>query len=374
MNLNKVFILLSFVTHTLALSSEEIEGKIGNGCRNKISFTHAFFTESGSTCESCKFCVGSALRHLFDPKISSTCVECNAPDDDCKEFKVYTSFENAWKAWFFSVFSSDASTSNDPKRIKIEGSNSFNGNAESSESSWHTLYDSEQADGLKFLDRNAEQFFSFPNDQEYKSYAITFTRMDDAAKLQIGHYAIIQSYTKDCTSLSLEQLTGRKIAAPTETPTVAPTETPTVASTEVINLAMQGTATQSSNYKTFSDAGRAIDGNTDGGFLYNESNTVTHTSDSSPWWKVVLAKKAIIKKIVVWKRTGCCSFYADNLVVHIVNSSSGDVIKRPVSNSESIIKFEFQFDDVIGDTVMVTKVSGTKVIALAEVQVFGYYV
>ena len=111
MNLNKVFILLSFVTHTLALSSEEIEGKIGNGCRNKISFTHAFFTESGSTCESCKFCVGSALSHLFDPKISSTCVECNAPDDDCKEFKVYTSFENAWKAWFFSVSSSDASTS-----------------------------------------------------------------------------------------------------------------------------------------------------------------------------------------------------------------------------------------------------------------------
>ena len=68
-----------------------------------------------------------------------------------------------------------------------------------------------------------------------------------------------------------------------------------------MNVARQGKATQSSTAYG-GDAGRAIDGNTNGSFA---DGTSTHTLEGvgDPWWEVDLGSEYPIEKIVVWNRT-----------------------------------------------------------------------
>ena len=101
----------------------------------------------------------------------------------------------------------------DPKRIILEGSNNFNGEVGSSTNTWITLYDSDQRSGLSFSGRSEEETFVFTNDLNFKHYAITFVRKPDASKLQVGSYKIVQSYAKECSSVLLEKLTGKKVPA-----------------------------------------------------------------------------------------------------------------------------------------------------------------
>ena len=101
----------------------------------------------------------------------------------------------------------------DPKRIVLEGSNSFNGEAGSSKNTWITLYDSDQRSGLSFSGRSNEETFVFTNNANFKHYAVTFVRKPDASKLQVGSYKIVQSYAKECSSVLLENLTGKKVPA-----------------------------------------------------------------------------------------------------------------------------------------------------------------
>jgi len=211
-----------------AYLEHDIESKIGDGCVNNFSFTSAFFTHEGSACNACRFCSGSTLGSLFDPRTYSTCIECDTNDNECKEFKVFTTFDKAWRMWFFTLLTSDASTSDDPDRIILEASNNFNGKAGSSANSWITLYDSDQGPGLSFLSRKEEKSFLFTNDLDFKHYAITFARKSDSSKLQVGHYKIIQSYIKECSSFLFEQLTGKMMPAhKTLVPTKEPTNKPT---------------------------------------------------------------------------------------------------------------------------------------------------
>ena len=70
-----------------------------------------------------------------------------------------------------------------------------------------------------------------------------------------------------------------------------------------INLARQGTATQSST--GFSGVpSRAIDGNTDGVFA---NGSVTHTNgQSQQWWALDLGRQSNVQTINIWNRTDCC--------------------------------------------------------------------
>ena len=115
----------------------------------------------------------------------------------------------------------------DPKRITLEGSNNFNGEAASITNTWITLYDSDERSGLSFSGRSEEETFVFSNDQKFKHYAITFVRKSDAFKLQMGSYKIVQSYVEECSSILLEKLTGKKIPARKTLAHIgAPTSTP----------------------------------------------------------------------------------------------------------------------------------------------------
>jgi len=73
------------------------------------------------------------------------------------------------------------------------------------------------------------------------------------------------------------------------------------ASEKPINIARDGKASQSSDYKT-ALASLAIDGETEGD--YYKANSVTHTSieGSNPWWEVDLGSERSIESIVVWNR------------------------------------------------------------------------
>jgi len=66
-----------------------------------------------------------------------------------------------------------------------------------------------------------------------------------------------------------------------------------------------GTATQSTTAYS-GDAGRARDGNTDGGY---GNGSVTHTEESlhQPYWDLDLGTTAGISKVQLWNRTDCCS-------------------------------------------------------------------
>jgi hypothetical protein len=67
------------------------------------------------------------------------------------------------------------------------------------------------------------------------------------------------------------------------------------------NLALQGTATQSSNaYPDQGHAGKANDGNTNGNWF---AGSVTHTNAEQAWWQVDLLATYRINEIVVWNRT-----------------------------------------------------------------------
>ena len=66
------------------------------------------------------------------------------------------------------------------------------------------------------------------------------------------------------------------------------------------NVAAGGRASQSSS-AFGGDAGRAVDGNTDGDF--HTANSTTHTEQSEdPWWEVDLGAAAAVDRVVVWNR------------------------------------------------------------------------
>ena len=67
------------------------------------------------------------------------------------------------------------------------------------------------------------------------------------------------------------------------------------------NIARQGKASQSTTYQG-ADAGRAIDGNTDGTY---SKKSVQHTGDGdkAPWWEVDLGSERLLEKVVLWNRT-----------------------------------------------------------------------
>lgn len=136
----------------------------------------------------------------------------------------------------------------------------------------------------------------------------------------------------------------------------------------VRNLALEGTATQSStDYNGPPEL--AIDGNTDGNF---GNNSVTHTShnDAIKWWQVDLGEKKLIEQIVIYNRTGSTS-YSERLNNFTVEVLSGEeVIFSQFYAAYPNPFVDVATDGVIGQIVKISKTSADG-LTLAEVQVFG---
>ena len=92
-----------------------------------------------------------------------------------------------------------------------------------------------------------------------------------------------------------------------------------------INLA-QGRPATASSTGWGGEAGRAVDGNTDG--LYG-NNSVTHTlSDAQAWWQVDLGQSGAIQTIELFNRTDCC---VDRLANFYVFVSAVDMSARTLA-------------------------------------------
>ena len=71
------------------------------------------------------------------------------------------------------------------------------------------------------------------------------------------------------------------------------------------NLAFLGAASANqSSTANGGDAGRAVDGDTDGDF---SNGSVTHTANElQPWWEIDLGAVYPLDSIRLWNRTDCC--------------------------------------------------------------------
>ncbi len=134
----------------------------------------------------------------------------------------------------------------------------------------------------------------------------------------------------------------------------------------LIDLALNKSATQSSDPGWGGPASKAVDGNTDGVWA---NSSVTHTNyDNQAWWQVDLGSMQQIQSIDVWNRTDCCGERLTNFNVVLLNESAGVVASNNVvgqGGSPTSVQFNA--------TARYVKVQlvGTNYLSLAEVQVWG---
>ncbi len=153
----------------------------------------------------------------------------------------------------------------------------------------------------------------------------------------------------------------------------------TALDTRLENLALQGTATQSSEYNNtgFFSADKAIDGDLSGS---DRAGSLTHTAtEAGAWWELDLGRVVDIDTIRVWNRTDCCTdrlsdfhvlvseqpFASTNLNNTLAQSGVLDFHTTGNAGRQTDVKVATQ-----GRYVRV-QLSGTNALHIAEVQVFG---
>jgi len=131
------------------------------------------------------------------------------------------------------------------------------------------------------------------------------------------------------------------------------------------NLALYGTATQSSNsYDTI--ASIATDQNTDGTWA---NGSVTHTeNEPQPWWKIDLEGTFDISEIRIWNRTDSSMSRLSDFDVTVLDENEQSVWTNYQSDfpDPSVALFP----DTHGRYVMI-QLRGTSPLSLAEVEIFG---
>ncbi len=146
------------------------------------------------------------------------------------------------------------------------------------------------------------------------------------------------------------------------------------------NLALSGTATQSSLFNNrFSSI--AIDGNTDG----NGEHLASHTqSDSEAWWQVDLGSVHDLSTISIWNRidgnTSCCSSRLNNFHVFVSDTPFTSTDLATTQAQAGVLDLHFpgsanavgkiDFDVNRSGRYVRVQLEGTNFLHLAEVQVF----
>ncbi|MCX6902927.1 MAG: discoidin domain-containing protein [Verrucomicrobia bacterium] len=153
------------------------------------------------------------------------------------------------------------------------------------------------------------------------------------------------------------------------------------ATARAANLALVGTASQSSDYSALGLAYKASDGNRDGVF---SDGSVSHTiqpSLTNEWWIVDLGGVKPVDSVTLWNRSDCCGNRMSNLRVALLDGSNNEVYGVNITNGNAVAQggargFAMPFG-AQGRYVRVLSLSGTnmdgnKIIALAEVEVWGH--
>ncbi|XP_030604708.1 fucolectin-1-like [Archocentrus centrarchus] len=142
------------------------------------------------------------------------------------------------------------------------------------------------------------------------------------------------------------------------------------------NVALRGTATQSSSADNFRAAAlNAIDGNRNSNFMDN-SCTLTF-EQSNPWWRVNLHESYIITSVTIINRGDCCHEKLNGLEIHIGNSLNHEGLGNPkvgtISEVDAGKSYTLTFaDHVEGRYVTLTLPGSKRILTLCEVEVYGY--
>ena len=92
--------------------------------------------------------------------------------------------------FFYNYFS-------DPEKVKMQGSNDMN--------NWVELYNSQ----LVFTERLKPEKFVFKNSNMFKYYSLSFERKENSSKMHVGHYGLVEEYTKSCGIQIFEGISGK---------------------------------------------------------------------------------------------------------------------------------------------------------------------
>jgi hypothetical protein len=145
----------------------------------------------------------------------------------------------------------------------------------------------------------------------------------------------------------------------------------------LVNVAAGGTATQSSTYQSYTDASRAIDGNSDGNFFHY---SVTHTNaDYQAWWQVDLGAPYAIDTVNVWNRNDCCPDRLSNFYILVSDQPFASNNLSSVLSQSGVTGYYVagQGGYPTAQTIQRTgryvrvQLTGTNYLSLAEVEVLG---
>jgi len=137
---------------------------------------------------------------------------------------------------------------------------------------------------------------------------------------------------------------------------------------QLINYALSGTASQSCNkiFPKIYSPDKAINGITTG----VEPNFSHTCREFRPWWQVDLGQPRLIKKIVVWNRTDCCSERLSNGEVMILDESGNVVGSSHIGDSSGKTPFIFEYPEGVLGNIVKVQLSTQEYLHLGEVQVF----
>ena len=155
------------------------------------------------------------------------------------------------------------------------------------------------------------------------------------------------------------------------------------------NVALKGTATQSSTYAQSSNyadsyfASRAIDG---GSVALDQTtadkrNSMAHTHEgdegSDAWWKLELDQDYIISQVIIFNRSDCCSSRIRGFVLEVLDKDDNIVFTQtdPATYADTDVDTPLSFvididPDKVGKKVRISLPSGS-MLQLQEVMVFG---
>uniref|UniRef100_H3AI33 Fucolectin tachylectin-4 pentraxin-1 domain-containing protein n=1 Tax=Latimeria chalumnae TaxID=7897 RepID=H3AI33_LATCH len=142
-----------------------------------------------------------------------------------------------------------------------------------------------------------------------------------------------------------------------------------------INMALTGTATQSSTYEKIGSPDRAIDGNSNSNY---RKHPCTHTKrDRNPWWRVDLKDSRTVVTVVLTTRSDCCTSRIKGIQVRV-----GDSLENEGRSNFHCARFLlvlccegamfFCCNGATGRYVTVFLPNTRNFLSLCEVEVFGY--
>jgi len=202
----------------------DVKTVVGNGCKNEVKYSYAFYTDNGDSCDSCTLCTGTRIGFLFDPNHKNFCIKCDEAEGQCTTFQVATTFKSPWTMKFFSLISSDMVTDNtDPGSIMLNGS--MDG------TTWATLLSTDDSAGSLFKKRMVKQMYILDNNNKYSHYAVKYKLKKTSATMHLGASAILQVYVNECAAQIFSDVSGLNILpyttlAPTSHPTLKPSPKP----------------------------------------------------------------------------------------------------------------------------------------------------